>query len=150
MYLALQVFVFRWEQIHFNLDFNKIRFYLILRSVSMIEIHFSWHVDNLKLFLSQKSQFDLIEKIKNENKIALTHHFFNLQMKDLENHGYLVYHPSNNDHVTSLQSWYSLKIIIKVVQEDFSNTCKNLYWLHFPFYNNFLTIWGEEVPPRSY
>ena len=44
--------------------------------------------------------------------------------------------------MTGLQSWYSLEIIIKVVQEDFSNTCKNLYWLHFPFYNNFLTIGG--------
>ena len=34
----------------------------------MIEIHFSWYVENVKLFLSQKSQFDLVEKIKNENK----------------------------------------------------------------------------------
>ena len=33
----------------------------------MIEIHFSY-VENVKLFLSQKSQFDLVEKIKNKNK----------------------------------------------------------------------------------
>ena len=46
----------------------KIRFYPILRSASMIEIHFSWYVENVKLFLSQKSQFDLAEKIKNKNK----------------------------------------------------------------------------------
>ena len=34
------------------------------------------------------------------------------------------------------------KFVVKAVQEDFSNTCKNLYWLHFPFYNNFLTNGG--------
>ena len=33
----------------------------------MIEIHFTY-VENVKLFLSQKSQFDLIEKIENKNK----------------------------------------------------------------------------------
>ena len=34
----------------------------------MIEIHLAWYVENVKLFLSQKSQFDLIEKVKNKNK----------------------------------------------------------------------------------
>ena len=46
----------------------KIPFYPILRSASMVEIHFTWHVENLKLFFSQKSQFDLVENIKNQNK----------------------------------------------------------------------------------
>ena len=34
---------------------------------------------NVKLFLSQKSRFDLVEKIKIKIKIARAHHFFNLQ-----------------------------------------------------------------------
>ena len=34
----------------------------------MIEIHFTWYVENVKLFLSQKSKFDLVEKLKNKNK----------------------------------------------------------------------------------
>ena len=34
----------------------------------MIEIHFTWYVENVKSFLSQKSQFDIVEKIKNKNK----------------------------------------------------------------------------------
>ena len=34
----------------------------------MIEIHFTGYVDILKLLLSQKPQFDLVEKIKNKNK----------------------------------------------------------------------------------
>ena len=34
----------------------------------MIEIHFSWYVENVRLFLSQKSQFELEEKIKNKIK----------------------------------------------------------------------------------
>ena len=46
----------------------KIRFYTTLGSASMIEIHFTWYVENVKLFLSQKSQFDLVEKIKNKNR----------------------------------------------------------------------------------
>ena len=46
----------------------------------MIEIHFSWYVENLNLFLSQKSQFDLVKKIKKiKIKIARAHHFFNFQ-----------------------------------------------------------------------
>ena len=47
----------------------KIRAYPILRSTSMIEIHLSWYVENVKLFLSQKSQFDLVEKIKDKNRM---------------------------------------------------------------------------------
>ena len=35
-------------------------------------------MENVELFLSQKSQFDLVEKIKNENKNARAHHFLNL------------------------------------------------------------------------
>ena len=46
----------------------KIRFYPILWSTSMIEIHFTWYVKNVKSFLSQKSLTDLVEKIKNKNK----------------------------------------------------------------------------------
>ena len=34
----------------------------------MIEIHLSWYVENIELFLSQKSQFYLVEKIKDKNK----------------------------------------------------------------------------------
>ena len=34
----------------------------------MIEIHFSSHVENVKLLLFQKSQFDLVEKAKNKNR----------------------------------------------------------------------------------
>ena len=45
----------------------KVRFYPILRSTSMIEIHFTY-VENVKLFLSQNLKFNLVEKIKDENK----------------------------------------------------------------------------------
>ena len=65
MYFALQLIFFRWKKIHFSL---KLRFYTISRSASTIEIHFSWYVQNVKSFLSQKSRFDLVERIKNENK----------------------------------------------------------------------------------
>ena len=34
----------------------------------MIETHFSCYVENAKLFLSQKSEVDPVEKIKNKNK----------------------------------------------------------------------------------
>ena len=34
----------------------------------MIEIHCTWYVENVKLFLSQQSHFDLVENIKNRNK----------------------------------------------------------------------------------
>ena len=53
----------------FILSFNliQIRFYPILRSASIIEIHFTGYVENIELFLSQKSQFDLVKKIKNKN-----------------------------------------------------------------------------------
>ena len=34
----------------------------------MIEIHLSRFVENVKLFLSQKYQLDLVEKIKSKNK----------------------------------------------------------------------------------
>ena len=36
-------------------------------------------MENGKLFLSQKSQFYLVEKIKNKDKNALAHHSLNLQ-----------------------------------------------------------------------
>ena len=36
--------------------------------------------------------------------------------KNLENHGFLVYDPSRADKVS--------KTVLKVVQEDFSNTCE--------------------------
>ena len=77
MYFALQLIVFRWKQIHLSFIVIKIRFYSTLRSASMIEIYFSWYVDNVKLFLSQKSYFDLVEKIR--IKIARAHNFLNLQ-----------------------------------------------------------------------
>ena len=34
----------------------------------MIEIHLSLYVENVKLLLSKKYQFDLVEKIENKNK----------------------------------------------------------------------------------
>ena len=34
----------------------------------MTEIHFAWYVENVRLFLSQKPQFEVEEKIKDENK----------------------------------------------------------------------------------
>ena len=45
----------------------------------MIEIHFSFYVGNVKLLLSKKSQFKLVEKIEIKIKIARAHHFFNFQ-----------------------------------------------------------------------
>ena len=79
IYLALQLIVFRWKQIHFVLYIDKIRFYPILRSASMIEIHFLWYVENVRFFLSQQPHFELEEKIKMKIKSACAHHFFNLQ-----------------------------------------------------------------------
>ena len=77
MYLALQLIFFGESRSVLSFMLIKLRFYPILRSSSMIEIHFTWYVENAKLFLSQKSQFDLVEKIKIKN--ARAHHFFNLQ-----------------------------------------------------------------------
>ena len=36
-------------------------------------------MENVKLFLSQKSELDPVEKVKNEIKIARAHHFCNVQ-----------------------------------------------------------------------
>ena len=74
------IFYFIWCFLYYNglffgesrsilsFTFIKIRFYPILRSTCMIEIHFTWYVENVKLFFSQKSQIDLVEKIKNKDK----------------------------------------------------------------------------------
>ena len=41
-----------------------------------------------------------------------------------------------------------LKIVSKVVQEDFSSTYKKSYWLHLPFFSRiFLRIGGWYTPP---
>ena len=40
----------------------KIHFYSILRCASMIEIHFSWYVEIVKLFLSQKTSISPCRK----------------------------------------------------------------------------------------
>ena len=78
MYLALQLIVFGESRSIYPFTLIKIRFYPILRSTSMIEIHFLWYGENVRLFLSQKSQYDLVEKIKNKIKNARAHHFLNL------------------------------------------------------------------------
>ena len=36
-------------------------------------------MENVKLFLSQKSELDPVEKVKTEIKIARAHHFCNVQ-----------------------------------------------------------------------
>ena len=64
MYLALQLIVFGESRSTFSFILIKIRFYPISRSTSMIEIH----VENVELFLSQKYQFDLVEKIRNKDE----------------------------------------------------------------------------------
>ena len=46
----------------------EIRLYPTLWSASTIEIHFTWYVENVKLFLSQKSRFHFVEEIKNKDK----------------------------------------------------------------------------------
>ena len=67
-YLELQLIVFLWKQIHFVLHFNKNCFDPVLRSTSMIEIHISWYEENVKLFLSEKSQFAFRKDKKIEKK----------------------------------------------------------------------------------
>ena len=39
------------------------------------------------------------------------------------------------------------KVVLKVVQEDFSNTSKKLFWLHLPFFFNIFFRLGGVVPP---
>ena len=68
MYLTLQLIFFGESRSILSFILIKICFYLILRSASMIEIHFTWYVENVKLLLSEKSQFKPEEKIKNKNK----------------------------------------------------------------------------------
>ena len=68
MYLALQLIFFGESRSVLSFMLIKLRFYPILRSSSMIEMHFTWYVENVKLSLSRKSQFDLLEKIKNKDK----------------------------------------------------------------------------------
>ena len=46
--------------------------------------------------------------------------------KNLENHGFVVYHPSNNGHVTDPIADKVSKIVLKV-QENFGNTYKKSY-----------------------
>ena len=47
--------------------------------------------------------------------------------KKLEIHGFLVYHPSNNGHVTEPRADKVSKIVLEVVQDDFANICKKSY-----------------------
>ena len=41
-----------------------------------------------------------------------------------------------------------LKIALKVVQEDFSNTCKKSYWLHLPFFSQIFYRLGGSTNPQ--
>ena len=59
--------------------------------------------------------------------------FAKIYSKKLENHGFLVYHPSKNGQMTDPRADKVSKIVLKVVQEDFGNTCKKSSGLHFPF-----------------
>ena len=45
--------------------------------------------------------------------------------KNLKNHGFRAYHPSNNGHVTGPGADKVSKIDLKVVQKDFHGTYKN-------------------------
>ena len=63
MYLALQLIVFGDSRSILPFILIKICSYPILRPASMIEINFTWYVKIVKLLLSQKSQFDHVEKI---------------------------------------------------------------------------------------
>ena len=47
--------------------------------------------------------------------------------KNLENHEFLVYHPSNNGHVTGHQSLKSFENCVKVVEAHFDKTFKERY-----------------------
>ena len=44
--------------------------------------------------------------------------------KNLENHRFLVYHPSSYGHVTDPRADKASKIVLKVVKENFGNTFK--------------------------
>ena len=76
IYFPLQLIAFGESR---SIILIKIRLYPISRSASMIEIHFTWYVENVKLFLSRTSQYQLVEKIENKSKIARAHYFFNFQ-----------------------------------------------------------------------
>ena len=41
------------------------------------------------------------------------------------------------------------RIVLKVVQEDFGNTCKKLYWLHSPFFSRIFLRLGGWYPPQK-
>ena len=43
-----------------------------------------------------------------------------------------------------------LKIVLKVVQEDFCNTCKKSYWLHLPFFSQMFWRLGVWNHPRCH
>ena len=68
MYLALQLIVFRWKQIHFVLYMIKDTFLSDFTIYFYDRNTFTWYVDIMKLWLSQIPQFDLVEKIKDKNK----------------------------------------------------------------------------------
>ena len=64
--------------------------------------------------------------------------------ENLENHGFLVYHASNNGHVKAWRADKVSIVVFKVVQEDFRNTIKNYIDCIFClfFFTNFFTIRG--------
>ena len=47
--------------------------------------------------------------------------------KNLESHRFLVYHPSNDSHVTDTIADTFSKMVIKMFQENFDNTCIKSY-----------------------
>ena len=67
--------------------------------------------------------------------------------KNLENHGFFVYHPSNNGPWQAPRADKVSKIFLKVVQEDFGNTCKKSHWLHLPFFSQILLRSGGGITP---
>ena len=74
--------------------------------------------------------------------------FAEICSQNLENRRYLVYHPSNNGHVTDPIADKVSKIVLKVVQEDFDNTCKNHIDCICRFFTNFSSISGSVTTPQ--
>ena len=111
----------------------KIRFYPILRSASMIEIHFSWYVGNVKLFLSQKSKFDLVEKIKNKTKNR-THASLFQSSEDGKQYGLLI-------------DWYFLNLFepssFWYLENDYTQSYVNNF--NKTFYENRITIFFGNI-----
>ena len=121
----------------------------------MIEIHFIWYVEIVKLLLSQKSQFDLVEKMKNKNR---THASLFQSSEDGKQEFFLCglicvrfTSPSNKTLTSQMLSIFSTVLemivsghLVTSTQNICISTCRLDYTFSILSWRYFFTFWNSD------